>query len=108
MNKNIKLIAAIILLFAYGYVYYLCLWGKILYGETGNVGYIIACHILAIVNYFSLDVITEGLRIRKLSNRNELFFLLHGSLISVLPYNGYLLAGVILMAAALIASAVRK
>jgi len=89
---------------AYFYDFVLCLWGKPLY-ELKNIEYIIILHVLAIVNFLLLSYGFFSYTIR---SKAELFFLLHGCLMSVLPYNGYLISGIILMTAGLVSSAIRN
>ncbi|MFI5131076.1 MAG: hypothetical protein ACHQFX_13835 [Chitinophagales bacterium] len=108
MRKKVTLITAAIFLATYFYSFYLCIWGKPLYGEIGNIQYIIAFHMLAIVNYFLLGIVADSFTIGIAQNRSELFFLLHGSLISVFPYNNYLVAGFVLIAASLITSGLKS
>jgi hypothetical protein len=107
-RQKVKLAIALIFFLFYVYIFYLSLWGKPLYDGTGNVGYIIAFHLLAIVNYFSIGVVVKTFNVIVLLSKRESFFLLHGSLISVFPYAGYLYAGIVLMAAALISSAINS
>jgi hypothetical protein len=90
------------------YDFILAIWGKQLYDGIGNVGYIIAFHILAIANYVLLNQFQNANKSASYWNRAELIFLLHGSLMSVFPYNGYLLAGTLLMVAAIIALAIKS
>lgn len=107
MRKSIMLIIIVLVLSAYVYTFVLCSWGKPLYGTTGNFGYLIAFHVLAMINYFILNSTGKYFGFNSLKNKSELFFFLHGSLLSVFPYNGYLLAGTVLMGAALIAAGVK-
>jgi hypothetical protein len=107
-DNMLTVVVSVLSLVGYFYVFCLCLWGKPLYDETGNVGYIIAFHILSIINYFILDTVVNKFSLSIFRNRVELFFLLHGSLISVFPYEGYLLGGMILMSASLVTAGIRK
>ena len=104
MNRYLKLSIFLILAAAYFYDFVLCLWGKTV-EYNRNVEYIIIFHILAIICYLFL---TNGFLTDSSRNRAELFFVLHGCLISVFPYNGYLTAGIILMTGALIGSAIKN
>lgn len=105
-NRNISLILAIFFFLCYAYSFVLALWGKPLYDKTGNIGYLLAFHLLAIINYLVLGIAMKVFNTSAILRKPELLFFLHGSLISLFPYNGYQSMGAILMAAALISSAI--
>ena len=100
------LVVFLFLIICYAYSFYLALWGHPLYSGIGDAGYLVAFHLLAVVIYLTISILLGTFETQTTSIRPELIFILHGSLLTLFPYNGYQSIGAIVMAAALISSAI--
>lgn len=105
-NRSIILVLSFVLFSSYVYSFILALWGKPIHDRTGYVEYLVAFHLLAIINYLVLVIALELHNTRASLKKPEMLFVLHGSLLTLFPYNGYQSIGAIVMAAALISSAI--
>ena len=109
MKKRSGFLALFVLLFmCYAYSAFLALWGKPLYSGAGHAEYLVAFHLLSVLTYLSLSFVLELFEAHPSLRKPELIFVLHGSLITLFPYNGYQQFGAIVMAAAMISLGIKS
>jgi hypothetical protein len=101
------LVLLVFLLLCYAYSLFLALWGHPLYSGRGDAGYLVAFHLLSVLTYLSLSIVLELFETHSSLKKPELIFVLHGSLITLFPYDGYQQFGAVVMAAALISLGIR-